>query len=179
MKLVQKTFEEDQMLADRLSKQGISARLVKNGVIIEMPRNEDSSWTIVPGVNASLLIDVAEEGGAMTNTGSGHIVCGLHGQPLRPYRIPKGYSNGEHAFFSVPLGVVTVTGYHRGGAVEIDRHQIVVLAGTAHIQTTRVWEGMPDELPETFGHFEKAVKAAAEKGDCYHCRHVHFAAERK
>jgi hypothetical protein len=126
----------------------------------------------------TLVIEVTEHGGGMTKTGSGTVVCGLSGQALRPYYVPRSghLACGTHAYFSVPEAVVTVTGDYPDDTVTIEAHKIVRDGNVAWIESKRLWSGQLEELPKLFERFRAAAEAAIEKSTCYHCRCVHFAA---
>lgn len=185
MKITARVNGENQQLVNDLTQRGIVAKLVKGGVIIELPKRENGSYKD-PGTfdipeevgDAQLSIGVSESGGGMTNTGSGNVVCGLSGKPLRPYYVPKGghLANETHAYFSVPNAVVTVTGYRRDDEVVIEEFRIVRDGNVAKIESKTIWSGDLDDLPKSFSHYADAAKAAHRKANCYHCRCVHFAA---
>lgn len=191
MKIKAKINGENQPLVDALTKRGITAKLVKGGVIIELPLiplRKNKSWSdpdtyyeILPEVkevnSAMLLIEITESGGGMTNTGSGRVVCGLSGKALRPYYVPRSghLACGTHAYFSVPNAVVTITGYRRSNEVMIEEHRIVRDGNVAWIESKELWSGDLEVLPEFFNRFQAAAKAAKAKGNCYHCRCLHFA----
>jgi len=188
MKITARINGENQSLVDTLTQRGITAKLVKGGVIVELPARKKESWNdpdtyeVPAEVNgATLFLDVAEEGGGMTSTGSGTVVCGLSGKALRPYYVPRGghLACGTHAYFSVPNAVVTVTGYRHDDNVTIEESRIVRDGGNvARIESKKLWSGELEELPETFSRFRAAAVAAREKSNCYHCRCVHFAEAR-
>ena len=166
-----------------MATRGITAKLVKGGVIVELPARK-KSWSdpdiyeIPTEVNSStLFIDATENGGGMTNTGSGTIVCGLSGKALRPYYVSRGghLACGTHAHFSVPNAAVTVTGYRCDDEVTIEEHKICRDGNIARIESKLLWSGNVKMLPESLSRFRAAAEAAREKGNCYHCRHTHFA----
>lgn len=107
MKIVARINAENVAMVESLKQRDINAKLVKGGVIVELPASKDStrddSKYEIPNevivANATLFIDCEEKGGGMTNTGSGTVVCGLSGKALRPYYVPKGYCNADHAHF--------------------------------------------------------------------------------
>ncbi|MDD3487516.1 MAG: hypothetical protein PHF35_04050 [Candidatus Moranbacteria bacterium] len=183
MKIVAKVSGEKPELVKVLGQHEIKAKLVKGGVVVELPERDRENWNdpqtfdVPAEVNgATLFIDVAEEGGGMTNTGSGTVVCGLSGKALRPYYVPKGYCNADHAYFSVPGSVITITGYRRDDNVTIREHKIVREGNMARIDTEVLWEGELEFLPNLYGRYREAAEAAHRKGNCYHCRCVHYAA---
>ena len=150
---------ENQSLVDTLTQRGITAKLVKGGVIVELPLRKKESWDNpdtyeVPAEanGATLCLNVAEEGGGMTNTGSGTIVCGLSGKALRPYYVPHGghLACGTHAYFSIPVAVITITGYRRDVDVTIEEHRIVRSGNIARIESKKLWNGALEVLPESF-----------------------------
>jgi hypothetical protein len=186
MKVTAKIKGENQSLVDILTQRDITAKLVKGGVIVELPvrkkelLNKSDTYEIPAEMNdATLIIDITEEGGGMTNIGSGTIICGLSGKALRPYYVPRGGHRacGIHAYFSVPNAVVSVTGYRRDDNVTIEEHRIIRDGNVARIESKELWSGELETLPDSFSRFRAAAEAANVKGHCYHCRHIHFAQE--
>ncbi len=180
MKITARINRENVAMVNALKQRGINAKLVRGATIVELPTSKEKpEWFEVPAEVAAaeptLLIDCEEHGGGMTNTGSGNVVCGLSGKALRPYYVPKGYSNSTHAHFSVPNAVVTITGYRSDDNVTIKDHRIVREDNLVRIQTTELWGGELEALPETFSRFQAAAEASYQKGNCYHCRCVHYA----
>jgi hypothetical protein len=170
---------ENQLLVDALSQHGIIAKLVKGGIIVELPALNDPGVYEVPMEvsDAVLYLDLTEHGGGRTNTGSGTVVCGLSGKALRPYYVPRrGHlACNAHAYFCVPNAAVTVTGF-RNGKVKIEEHRIVRDGNNMTlIESTKLWYDELRMLPETFSRFRAAAQAAITKAKCYHCRCVHFA----
>lgn len=157
---------EDRELLNSLLEAGYKARMVKGAIIIDKPQKMPK----LNGYEHSFLLHATESGGGMTNTGHAEIVCGLNGEKLRPYRIPKGYALDVHAMFSVPAPIYTVSADKKSGKIIIVSHEISWL----DIINEIFWEGQIDELPESLSCFENACKAALEKANCYHCREPHF-----
>jgi len=187
MKVVARINGEDQALVDKLKGKGLVAKLVKGAVVVELPKQKKERWDEedvfeIPAEAraAKLFLDVSEHGGGATNTGSGTVVCGLSGKRLRPYYVPRGghLAGGTHAYFSVPEAVITVTGYRRDENITICEHRIVTSGITAQIVTKELWSGEMEFLPGTFKRYQEAAEAAYRKGNCYHCRCVHFAEAR-
>jgi len=180
MKVTIKVFGEMQSLVDSLGEEGISAKLVRGGVLISPDYDSEVEGYIIPeeiGDRERLfLIDCHEHGGAMTNTGSATIVCSYRGLPLKPYYRPrKGHlSNGIHAYFSIPNVVVTVTAHRNDTNISISSHRIVVENGIVDIDSVIMWSGEAEFLPEKFDCYGNAVAAAIKKSDCYHCREAHY-----
>lgn len=184
MKIVARINGENTSLVDTLTQRGVTAKLVRGAIIVELPARKKESWGDpdsyeVPAEanDATLFLDATEHGGGMTNTGSGTVVCGMSGKPLRPYYTPRGghLACGTHAYFSVPNAVVTVTGYRHDTNVTIEEHRIVRDGNVARIESKKIWSGELGVLPESFSRFQAAAEAAKTKGNCYHCRCVHFA----
>ncbi len=178
MKIVARINGENMAMAEILKQRGVNAKLVRGGVIVELLASKDSSFKFeIPDevATATLFIDCSEHGGGMTNTGSGTVVCGLSGKALRPYYVPKGYSNAEHAFFSVPNAVVTIKGRRRDNNITIKEGRIAREGNLAWIEEKELWSGELETLPDIFVRFQAAAEAAYQKGNCYHCRCVHYA----
>lgn len=180
MKIVARINGERQDLVNSLTQRGIKVKLVKRGVIVELPE-KDGNYELPPEVakeinGGKLFIDTTEHGGGATNTGSGTVVCGLSGKPLRPYYVPRSghLACGTHAYFSVPEAIVTVTGYRRDTNITIEEHRIIHEGNTSRIETKTLWSGELEVLPDSFNRFQAVAEAASAKGNCYHCRDVHF-----
>lgn len=183
MKLVARVNREDAQLLETLKYYGIPARLVRGAVIAELPyapKGIDAQIYNIPTYldDASLFIDIEEEGGGMTNTGVASIVCGMSGKPLKPYFVPRGYSNAVHAHFSVNGNVVRITANRADDHISIVHFWIKVKGNEAEIQYRELWYGYYQDLPIAFRNYQAAVDAAITKAYCYHCRHVHYEAER-
>lgn len=177
---------ENPALVSRLLEQGITAKLVKGGIIVELAGRRDQeghTHFVIPGeiAGATLLIEATEHGGGYTNTGGATVVCGLSGKPLRPYYVPRGghLACGTHGYFSVPGAVVTVVGYRRSDNVTIEEHRIRQVGEIAWIESKQLWSGDIHELPELFSRYQAAAEAANMKANCYHCRCLHFSAPRQ
>ena len=186
MKIIAKIKGENLELVQTLKQQGIAAKLVRGGVIVELPKREKKTWgepdsfDIPEGVSdAILLIDCCEKGGGMTSTGSGTVICGLSGKPLKPYYVPRrGHlACGEHAYFSVPNAVITVTGYRRDSNITITKYEIKKDGQTAILEISEIWKGEIEFLPELYDCYKEAATAARQKANCYHCRSPHFIAK--
>lgn len=177
MKITARVKGENAKLVETLNSRGISAKMVRGGVIVELAKNSADDYEIPKEVNSALLLlNVAECGGGATNTGKSTIVCGTSGEALNPYYIPKGghLSCGEHAFFAVRDGVVTIEGLRPGNFLTIKEHRIIRDSNTAWIESTVLWTGWMEDLPVMFDYFEAAIDAAILKAHCYHCREPHF-----
>jgi len=184
MKITTRINREDPELVETLLQRGVKSRLVKGGVIVELPAlrepadGYDGEYRIPKqAAGFMLFIDIVESGGGRTNSGSGIVVCGVSGKPLRPYYIHQHgkLANGIHARFAVSTAVVTITGYRHESRITIRKHEIIREGEIARIKTIMIWEDDLNLLPGKFSNFLAAGKAAVEKGNCYHCREVHFA----
>ena len=187
MKITARINREDPELVEALLQRGVKSKLVKGGIIVELPAlrepadGYDGEYKIPEEVaGVMLFVDIVESGGGRTSSGSGIVVCGVSGKPLRPYYTHQhgNLSNGIHARFAVSTAVVTITGYRNESRITIRKHEIIREGRTARIKTTLLWEDDLDLLPGTLDNFHAAGKAAVEKGNCYHCREVHFAREK-
>lgn len=180
MKVTIKIPGENQNLVDSLGGKGISAKLVRGGVLISPDYDAGAGGYVIPkevnGRKRLFLIDCHEYGGAMTHTGDATVVCSYRGLRLRPYYRPqKGHlANGIHAYFSIPNVVITVTAHRNDTNISISSHRIMVEDGVVDIDSKVMWSGEVDFLPEKFGCYANAVAAASEKSECYHCREAHY-----
>lgn len=184
MKIIARIDGKNQSLVAALIQRRIIIKLVKGGeVMIELPARMEGSWNnpdayeVPAEVNdATLFLDVAEDGGGMPYYSWATVVCGLSGEALRPYHVSSGdrLTRNAHAYFSVPNAVVTVTGF-RDDYVTIEEYWIVRDGNIARIKSKKLWNGQLKALPELFSRFKAAAEAASAKSNCYHCRCVHFA----
>ena len=180
MKLIAKIAGENPALVKRLTEKGIAAKLVKGGIVIELKEASGGKYEVpAEASRATLSIECAESGGALTNRGWGEVICGLQGQALRPYYMPRGghLAGGTHAYFSVPGAVVTISCARRTDEITITKYSVVRQEDNAWLKSETVWEGVLAELPDTYGYFSKAAQAAHDKANCYHCRSCHYKAE--
>ncbi len=124
-----------------------------------------------------------ESGGGMTNTGHAQIIAGRNGEAIRPVYVPKGYSCGEHALFTVHEGyhVISVGRHGRSYGVSIWK----ILKVVSKDINGSTWEASADmELVNHYDNgewdvaldpkFEAAVSAAKSKSASYHCRSTYF-----
>jgi hypothetical protein len=182
MKLVARIVGEKAELVANLLAEGVRAKLVRRATIVELEPETIScrprKFALPPALGEfeyALHIDIAESGGGMTNRGYSTVVADDEGRPLKPYYVPKGYSNSDHAYFSHPGPLTVVHGSKSEGHVEIVRLSVKVEDGVATIVEERIWSGESDSRPELFDKYAAACDAAMGKAKCYHCRHVHFA----
>ncbi len=138
--------------------------------------------TLPPGTRRQNTIQLAEEGGGLTNTGHATIVAGLDGKPL-PAVFGRAACGADHAVFYVHAALVVSYHQHRG----MGAGSVSLIAITEHkIEQTLLWrfqDGTEEidvvDRPNTSLEFPvAAVAAAREKARCYHCRSAHYAAGR-
>ena len=126
---------------------------------------------------------LAETGGGATNIGSAMILCGERGEALKPLYIPKGVCWGNHALFVARAGMYIVNHFHNRNHDSIQVFKIlgigspddpddVIMAAKPDYE----WEDGDGNIPE---FLKAAVKAANEKGYCYHCRAPHFISKQR
>ncbi len=192
MHLVAKVFGEDLALAEMLAKAGISTKLVHGGLIVELPKHNDTDdyrvvYTSPPELKdykMGIAINCREYGGGMSNSGDATVMCYPDGLPIHPYHIPRSghLSNGIHALFSVPVSAFDTIMVVEVRACE-DWIQIIGCSCHLHPDLTleivekTIWKGYYDEtLPESIKCFTDAIAAAVAKANCYHCREPHFIA---
>lgn len=180
MKLVIKVLRESQFLVNTLVARGVTAKLIRGGVLT-VPEYDDTieGYSIPECVEPKgclFLIDCTEHGGGMTNTGSSVIVCSFRGKKLTPYYIPqRGHlCNSTHAYFSVPNVVVTIQGFRKDDNITISMHKVYVLGRIVQIVSEKVWSGEIGVLPRMYECYKPAAIAAKEKANCYHCRSPHY-----
>jgi len=180
MKLVIKVLGESQPLINALTDEGIAAKLMRGGVLITPEYDDTVGGYHIPECvepkGCLFLIDCAECGGGMTNTGDSVIVCSFRGKKLTPYYIPrKGHlSNGVHAYFSIPNVVTTIRGFRNDPNIDISVHKVLVSGRAVQIVSRRVWSGEIGILPRTYECYRQAAIVAEEKANCYHCRSPHY-----
>jgi hypothetical protein len=192
MHLVAKVFGENVELAEILTKVGISNKIVRGGLIVELPSHKSkSSWfnntffSIPPELELphyyDLHINCEESGGGMTNTGFASVCCDRDGIPFVPYYVPTSghLACRTHAYFSIPAServtVVVVSASKGDSTLKINSYHLhECVDRTIEIRESIIWKGYFNELPETADRFTRAVNAAMAKVRCYHCREPHF-----
>lgn len=120
-----------------------------------------------------------EAGGGMTNTGNAQIICGPHGEELKPVFVRTGGDRAckEHAKFLVSEGdvVVTVTRHRQDFIIVLERIQSDgTLTSFYRQEEGEITLGSFDDTQE---EFSRAVYAAWDKAECYHCREPHYMVE--
>lgn len=146
MRIVSRIQWGSQPLLERLDKRGIKAKLVKDGIVIELPSSPSAQglrYEVIDEVKSNpLFIDVSEEGGLGGKSKAGVVVCGLGGKPLRPYRRPRRVTScGASARFSAPMVVATVTAYCDDHRIAIREHRIASDGKFAWIESDILWGG--------------------------------------
>ncbi len=121
---------------------------------------------------------ITESGGGMTNTGKSRIICGSEGQRLTPAYLPsRGYSNGDHAYFTPEIGMMVVDCWRSSQSEEIIISRVVEIT-TEEVLVDKMYGWNPiageDNIP---GNFYKACDAAIEKATEYHCRRAYYCNE--
>jgi len=182
---------EDRELDRELRKQGYTSQLIRGAVRVlltcddDITRNPEKLFENPLGLTGTTFyLEESERGGAMTNTGTARIVCGQNGEKLTACQIMHSgnLANGIHAWFREPDGLVTIDSGKADDIVNIQSHLIEIAevpgqrrGSFLRIKIEELWRGDHRELPSSFSKFSEAVKAAAAKGECFHCREVHFA----
>lgn len=115
---------------------------------------------------------IAENGGGMSNTGNATIICGEHGEALKPLFIPRGYSNGDHALFVAKIGTAVVFAGHDRSGESVSVNRIVAIGTDSEpneivLEKLYEYENGDGNIPEDF---KAAARAALEKSKSYHCR---------
>lgn len=124
-----------------------------------------------------------ECGGGTKSRGRAWVYCNFAGAKLTPVEIYHGdNSNGRHAKF---ITVVTDHIIKIKPIIQIyaQREKDKVVCFVALCEFNGSWHNEiiispdidPNNIPDCFNHLSDAIKAAAEKASCYHCRHIHFA----
>lgn len=190
LSLKAKVLGEDPRLIESLKEIGFSSKMVRGAVIVDLRHvGTDRTHYKVPDLltDYQLFVEVSENGSGATNTGYATIVCGLKGQPLKPYRLDHK-CGGDHAQFALYDSFVTVYGSRRRDDYEIVIKQYqfepenkltienkkVIVERFARLKEEQLWKGVLEELPVLFGQFEDAANAALIKTNCYHCKEAHF-----
>lgn len=132
--------------------------------------------TIDGGIISDLPIDTHyfirnwEFGGGLTNTGMATIVCGMHGEKLKPKKVfTKGHlSNKIHAEFETAYGhLITST---KSGSISTVYYYLAFIHDSVSVQSKTVWEGPITSIPHKLYLFEPAINTAYKKSNEYHCR---------
>jgi hypothetical protein len=123
------------------------------------------------------LPTIAESGGSATNTGGCQVVCGSHGEPLKPLYTPKrGYAQGEHAIFVARVGMHIIEQSHTRDSECVVAWRIAGIGNSddpdaLELEKVAEWENGDGDIPD---FLQPAAYAASEKGYCYHCREPHY-----
>jgi len=122
-------------------------------------------------------LTVREEGGAESNSGHAVVICGQHGEPIKPLSIPdRGVSLGVHATFLLEVGIHIVECKQRRGEGTVVVYRVDNPKSSTEPEclewheVCRYQEGVDDILDE----FKAAAQAAWDKAGHYHCREPHY-----
>lgn len=193
-------------LVTTLFARGVGSRELAGGwVVVRLPRigfDRDIGYLhrvpaeLQPKVNRTLTIAIncVEQGGAEKSGGAAMIICGVGGQPIRPFWKVEdcGTRAREHARFCIneesghpPPAIATVEAFWRNPkgksrkeGFRISEYRVVHVPRTGDAiialseQTT--WEGIPSSSNVPPDKFGEAVLAALAKATCVGCREPHF-----
>jgi len=176
LKLTAKVREEDENLAKKLREKGMNAKLVRNGVIIDLIRIGTEEFAIPSEIrNYEILINISESGGGMTRSGNSQIVCSTNGKKMKPIFIPRfgNLCNEEHAFFAVHDCCV-ITCDRPFDMLTIQKIWTVRENGDVRLMSEHLFEGNLEQLPTIYKCYEEAATAALQKAYHYHCREPYY-----
>jgi hypothetical protein len=112
-----------------------------------------------------------ESGGGFRNTGIALVIADRNGYPKKPLFVRRGghLANREHALFILNEGdiIIQVERRREDYEIRIYRFSSETLKEIARYYQGE-WEG------EEFKKYERAIYAAVDKSNCYHCREPHF-----
>ena len=154
---------------------------LKDGAFVYLRKKLPTAeiYAIPEGIpDGELSLEVTEVGGldSAKKTGTAQIVCGLHGERLTAFFVPRRHTEREStAYFSASHGCVTI--WAEKGKVAIRMH-IIGIDAAIRIMRVVLWEGEPAKLPKAMMRFKDAVAAAVRKASCSECMHMHYGKER-
>jgi hypothetical protein len=113
-----------------------------------------------------------ESGGGFRNTGIAVIIADRDGYPKKPLFVRRGghLANREHALFILDEGDIVIK-------VERKREEYEIRIYRFSSETEKLKEIARYSQGEWEGEwkrYEKAIYAAVDKSNCYHCREPHF-----
>jgi mRNA degradation ribonuclease J1/J2 len=122
----------------------------------------------------SRLPCIWESGGGFRNTGIAVIVANKDGNPKKLLFVRRGghLANREHALFILEEGDVVIQVERRREEYEIRVFRFTE-EKLKEIMNYRQGEWESKE-GEEWKKYEKAIYAAVDKSNCYHCREPHF-----
>ena len=127
--------------------------------------------------DGELTMEITEMGGLNSKKiGAAQVVCGLHGERLVAFFIPKQKTELESMAYFSSDGCCSV--WHEKGQAAIRQHTLMLKEGIVQVVKTILWEGDPKKLPKSMGRFRDAVTAATRKAACADCMHMHYGKER-
>lgn len=179
MKLCCSIPEENWDIFIFLEKKKLKPKLLKGRIEVEFQEefsDEQGDYYIEDfPTNAYFFLKLYESGGGKTNTGFGQIICGNRGNKLIPNKIyTTGHlSNNIHAEFYTREAMIITSTKH--GMIKIVNVYVYIRRKNKKFLFVRnsklnVWNGEIEELPFKFYKYKRAIKAAYNKANCYHCR---------
>ena len=179
MKVIGRVNREDQELFSRLREGNIQARIVKNALIIDLPKLDKYIYGI-PDIlfneNVIYFIECIERGGREGGKESATIICDKSGNPMRPYYIPKTKSNtnGEHAYFAVPFCITVQISDNMPDVITISERSLIKEEDRIELVTRLLGKCEVNDIPKAFDRFENAIKIAFEKSRIVDCNKAMF-----
>jgi len=152
-----------------LEKEGLNPSLFKGYMEGKFPTIHGGVIHNMP-ITTHYFIKNWEYGGGMTNTGKATIVCGMHGEKLKPKKIfTTGHlANKIHAEFETSYGhEITCT---KSGDTSIIYYYLAFIHDSVNIQTQSVWEGPHNSVPNKYKTMKPGIFTAYKKANEYHCR---------
>ena len=174
MKIIARVNKEDSELFNKLREGNIQARIVKNALIIDLPKLSKYVYGI-PDIlfneQVTYFIECIERGGKGEEGESATIICDKSGNPMRPYYIPKTKSNvnGEHAYFAVPFCISIQISDIAPDVITISERSIVKEKDTVELVTRLLGKCEINEIPKAFARFEDAIRICFEKSRIKDC----------
>lgn len=166
MKVIARICGENQELLNNIKSGNINARLVKNAIIADLVMVDNDVYMIPDLIlreNTQYFIECTEFYRNSTPA-QVTIICDKAGKPMRPYYIPKvkSVSNGECAYFAVPL-CISIEIVKEDGIVTITEHSLNKMDNKIILKHRKLWYGLVQELPNIFSRFKVAIDKGFEK----------------
>jgi len=118
-----------------------------------------------------------ESGESYTNTGAAMVSCDIAGKPLRGFKVQKsGAGKFSTGSIFVTGTYITVNFARQGDEIHVDLTKSLVKFPVNDVETIWEYNGHIDDisLPDTVSKYRDAIWAAVYKGQCYHCKCLHF-----